>query len=102
MRGHDDSDRAIDGGYLLDRHHVIDISESCAAQFVRDQHAQQPHPSKLLYDGRRKLARLVPLHDMRCDFLGGKGAYLSAQLLLLLGQAEGVGGCVGEGGCTHW
>ena len=101
MRGHDDADRAIDGRDLLNRRHVIDIAQLRATQLGGHKHAQQPHVTKLLDDSRGKLARLVPLHHVRCDLFRGKRAYFAAQLLLLLGQAKGVAGCVGEGGCAH-
>ncbi len=97
VRSHDDADRAVNRGDLLDRHHVVDIAELRAAQFRRNQHAEQSHLPKLLYHGRGKLARLVPFHDVRGDLLRGKGAYLAAKLLLLLSQAEGVAGRIEEG-----
>ncbi len=98
MRGHDDADRPVDGRYLLDRHHVIDVAQLRASQLSWNEHAQQPHVTQLLHHGSRKLACLVPFHDVRCNLFCGKGAYLAAQLLLFLRQAEGVAGCVGEGG----
>jgi hypothetical protein len=97
VRRDDDADGSIDGGELFDSHHVIGVAKAGTTVLFRKDDAHQPHFAELLDDGRGKFADLVPLHDVRRNFAGGKLADDIAQLFLITGELEGVR-CSGSGG----
>ena len=90
VSGDNDAHRPIHGGQFFNREHIIDIAETGSAIFRRKDHAQQPHRAQLLHGRGRKLAGLVPGHDVGRNLARRKLANLPSQMLLLLVQHEGV------------
>ena len=90
VRGDGDADGAVDGGELFDGEHVIDVAEARAAVLGREDDAEQAHGAELFDDGEGELAGFVPGHDVGGDFARGKVANLAAQMLLILGEDEGI------------
>ena len=99
VRGHDDADRSVDAREFLDRGDVLDVAHAGAAVLRRENHPQHPELAQFLDRGQRKLASLVPLHDVRADLALGKFAdtFLQVQLLFvqleIQGSSETLGQC---------
>ena len=85
MRGHNDAHRPIHAREFFDRGDVLDVAHSRAAVFGGEDRPQQAQLAQFFDCRQRKLARLVPLHDMRKDFALSKLAYalLHVQLLFI-------------------
>ena len=88
VRGHDDAHRSVDAREFLDRRDVLDIAHARAAILRRKDRAQQSELAQFLDRGQRKIARLVPLHDVRLDLALGKFTNALLQLQLLVVQLE--------------
>lgn len=92
-----DADRAIDRRKLFYGQRVINVTEAGPAQFHGEDDAHEPHLAQLAHNLFRKLARLIPTHDVGSDFARGEIANFLAQLLLIFCQREGMG----DGFGTH-
>ena len=88
MRRDDDADRAIHAREFFDGGDVFHIAHARAAVLGGKNRSQQPELAQF-FDGRqRKLAGLVPLHDVGRDLALGKLADAFLQLQLLVVQLE--------------
>ena len=88
VRGHDESDGAIDARELLDGDGVFDITESGAAVSFRKDDAEQAEIGQLGQQLRGKLRGFIPFHDVRSDFRLREIAHGALELLLFVGEGE--------------
>ena len=88
MRGHDESDGAIDAGEFLDGDGVFDVAESGAAVSFREDDAQQAEFGQLRNDFGGKARGFVPFHDVWSDFRLREIAYGALELLLFVAEGE--------------
>ena len=65
VRRHDDAHRTVHARKFLNRGDVFDVAHARPAVLSRKDRAEQAELAEFLDDGQRKLARLVPLHDVR-------------------------------------
>src|SRR5438270_388740 len=88
VRGHAESEAAVDDAELLDHIDVVDVRKMRAAILVGNRHAEHSELARFAEDVSRKMLRLVPLHQVRLDLALGELAHHLLDLLLLFGQAE--------------
>src|SRR5258706_1642295 len=88
MSRNDQADGAIDARQLFDYRCILDVAESCAAEFLRKNNSQQTHLAKLGNQFGRKTRGFVPLHHVRSDFSLGKFANGPPELLLLVSEGK--------------
>src|SRR6185436_13334660 len=78
----------IDPGKLLNRDHILDVAETRATVFLRENDAQQAHFAKFRHDLAGKTRGLIPLHDVWGDLTLCKLADAAAELVLFVGKGE--------------
>src|SRR5207249_1951556 len=84
----DDAHGTVDPGKLLNRDYVLDVAETRAAVFLRENDAQQPHFTKFRHDLAGKTRGFIPFHDVRGDLTLRELADATAKLVLFVGKAE--------------
>ena len=72
MRRDNDAHRAIHPRQLFDGDHVFDVAHAGAGIFGGENCSQQSELAQFLDRSQRKLASLVPLHDVGQDFALGE------------------------------
>ena len=88
MRRDDQRDGRVDTRELLDDDRVLDVAETCAAEFFGKDRAEIPELAAVLDHFERESLSLIPLEHVRRDLALRKLAYVAAEFDLVFREAE--------------